>query len=311
LNCSRGERARFEGVSVVVPFYYNERSVREVHRGLSEVLSGPGTEYELIFVNDGSKDSTPEILDELWRNDERVAVLHFSRNFGQRAAWTAGLADARGTVVVTMDGDGQLDARDIPKLLECLSQGHDVVNGWRIERKDPVFRKAGSWLANWSVRSFGKLKIKDFGCSLRAYRGEFLDQLDFGPHRLYDKASALSLTDAMTDIPVRHHPPTRSGWNAISLVRYGVDNLLTFGDQFFLRIGLWAATALLLPIGAVILLLLGIDLAPFSMSLLLFLLAFMTGLTSLVGLAAARAAREARGQKCYWVRRRLARRKPY
>jgi len=305
---SEKKRARFEGISVVVPFYQNETSVIGIHQRLTAVMESMKIDYELVYVNDGSRDSTEEKLKEIWRENDHVTVLNFSRNFGQRVAWTAGLSDARGSIVVTIDGDGQMDPADIPKLIEPLHQGLDVVNGWRVNRRDPVLRKVGSWLANWSVRELGKVKLRDFGCSLRAYRGNFLDQLDFGIHRLYDKAAALSLTDAVVDVPVSHFPPAGSGWTLINLVRYAADNLITFSDQFFIRVGLWAFATLLAACLAIILVLMGIDLTAFSIPLILISFSLSAGLMSLVGLAAARAAKEARGQNCYMVKIRLSRR---
>jgi glycosyltransferase involved in cell wall biosynthesis len=302
------KRSRFDGISVVVPFYQNEVSVIDVHRRLAGVMDSIHLEYEMVYVNDGSRDSTAEKLKGIWRENDRVTVLNFARNFGQRSAWTAGLSEARGSIVVTIDGDGQLDPADIPKLLEPLSQGMDVSSGWRVDRHDPALRKIGSWLANWSVRKLGRVKLKDFGCSLRAYRGDFLDQLDFGVHRLYDKAAALSLTDDVADVPVSHLPPKGSGWTWINLVRYWADNLITFGDQFFLRVGLWAFGSLLVACLALALVLLGIDLAPFSAPLILLSFSLTIGFVSLVGLAAARAIKAAQGQNCYMIKTRLSRR---
>jgi hypothetical protein len=184
----------------------------------------------------------------------------------------------------------------------------DIVSGWRVKRRDPMFRRLGSWLANWSVRKLGGVKLKDFGCSLRAYRGDFLDQLDFGIHRLYDKAAALSLTDAITDVPVRHFPSTGSGWTLINLVRYWVDNLITFGDQFFIRIGYWAAGSIFLAVLITVLSLLGVELTSFTVPLILLGFALIMGLLALVGVAATRAIREAQRQNCYLIRTRLLRR---
>jgi glycosyltransferase involved in cell wall biosynthesis len=293
---------------VVVPFYQNEDSVIDIHQRLTAVLTSMNVDYEMIYVNDGSRDSTAEKLREIWSQDDHVTVLNFARNFGQRAVWTAGLSETRGDIVVTIDGDGQLDPNDIPKLLEPLRQGMDIVSGWRVKRHDPVFRRLGSWLANWSVRKLGGVKLKDFGCSLRAYRGDFLDQLDFGIHRLYDKAAALSLTDAVTDVPVSHFPPTGSGWTLINLVRYWADNLITFGDQFFLRVGFWAGGSIVFVVLTTALALLGIDLGSFTIPLILLGFALIIGLLALVGVAATRAIRETQRQNCYMVKTRLPRR---
>jgi hypothetical protein len=163
-------------------------------------------------------------------------------------------------------------------------------------------------VANWSVRKLGGITLRDFGCSLRAYQGAFLDELDFGPHRLFDKAAALSLTDAVADVPVRHSPPSGSGWTWLNLIRYGADNLITFGDQFFLRVALLAAGSIFLACIAGVLMLVGVDLSNLAVPLMLLGFSLIGGLVSLVGVAAARAIREARGQNCYLVKSRLARR---
>ncbi|MBM3311643.1 MAG: glycosyltransferase family 2 protein [Candidatus Aminicenantes bacterium] len=165
-------------LSVVVPFFNEEDSVEELHRRLTEVLKKTGKSYELIFVDDGSRDRTPERLAALHRRDPRLHVIRLKRNFGQTAGLQAGFDFSRGEIVVSMDGDLQHDPAEIPRFLEKIDEGYDIVSGWRKKRVDnPVLRKAPSWAANRMMRSLSGVPIHDFGTTFKAYRREVLKDL--------------------------------------------------------------------------------------------------------------------------------------
>jgi glycosyltransferase involved in cell wall biosynthesis len=165
-------------VSVIIPEYNEEGSIRELHKRLTTVLKTIGDEYEIIFVDDGSTDGSQEILKELHSQDPHLKAVFFMRNFGQTAALNAGFKKARGEVIITLDADLQNEPEDIPLLLEELERGFDVVSGWRYNRSDPLFsKKVPSMLSNTLTRLMTGSQLHDSGCSLKAYRREALKDL--------------------------------------------------------------------------------------------------------------------------------------
>ena len=195
-------------LSVVVPLFNEEENVGALYEELRSELERVGTNWEVLFVDDGSDDGTFAKLKELKRSDERIRVVRFQRNRGQTIAMQAGFDHARGSVVVTMDGDLQNDARDIPRLLEGIRQGHDIVVGWRKRRKDKLLtRKIPSWCANWLIGRITGIRIHDNGCSLKAYRGEIVrrTRLYGDMHRFIPAMMSLS-TCRYQEIVVNHRP---------------------------------------------------------------------------------------------------------
>ena len=194
-------------ISVVVPLYNEEDNVSELHDRLKSVLDATGTEYEVIFVDDGSTDRTLELLQEIQSNDNRVIVLSFRRNFGQTAAFAAGFDYASGDVIVTMDGDLQNDPTDIPKFLEVIKE-NDVVSGWRKKRKDPFFsRRLPSMMANWLISKVTGVKLHDYGCSLKAYRREVIKNLKlYGEMHRFIPAVANLYGVKIAEVETIHHP---------------------------------------------------------------------------------------------------------
>lgn len=194
-------------ISVVVPLYNEEDNVSELHDRLKSVLDSTGTEYEVIFVDDGSTDRTLELLQEIQSNDNRVIVLSFRRNFGQTAAFAAGFDYASGDVIVTMDGDLQNDPTDIPKFLEVIKE-NDVVSGWRKKRKDPFFsRRLPSMMANWLISKVTGVKLHDYGCSLKAYRREVIKNLKlYGEMHRFIPAVANLYGVKIAEVETLHHP---------------------------------------------------------------------------------------------------------
>ena len=168
-------------ISVVIPLYNEEPNLGELYRELTAALEGVGRSYELILVDDGSSDGTYPLLSELHAKDPRVCVVQLRRNFGQTAALAAGFSRARGRFIVTSDGDLQNDPRDIPSMLATLEQGFDIVCGWRKDRKDPwLSRRVPSMIANWLISVTTRVKLHDYGCSLKVFRAEVVK-----PLRLY------------------------------------------------------------------------------------------------------------------------------
>ena len=195
-------------ISVVVPVLNEEESLPILHQQLTDVLAGSGFQFEIIVVDDGSTDSSFEILRQLQAEDPHLRVVRFRRNYGQTAAFAAGFDRARGDMVVTIDADLQNDPADIPTLVEKMAEGYDVVSGWRVDRKDRFLdRRLPSILANRLIGWTTGVRIHDYGCSLKAYRREVLDDVQlYGELHRFIPALAHAAGARVTEIPVRHHP---------------------------------------------------------------------------------------------------------
>jgi len=158
-------------ISIVVPLFNEEENVVELHRRIVAALEEFGHPFEMIFVDDGSRDGTVPISRGIASSDSRVRVIQLRRNYGQTPSMRAGIDYATGDVIVTMDGDLQNDPADIPQLVERLQQGYDLVAGWRRNRQDAFLsRKLPSKAANWLIGKVVGVPIRDNGCSLKAYR---------------------------------------------------------------------------------------------------------------------------------------------
>jgi glycosyltransferase involved in cell wall biosynthesis len=207
-------------VSIVVPVYNEAESLRTLHAEIAAAMAPLGRAWELICVDDGSSDHSFHILEELARADSRVVAIQFRRNFGQTAAIAAGIDHARGRIVVPLDADLQHDPADIPRLLDKLDEGYDVVSGWRKDRADPFLtRRVPSILANRTISAVLGLRLHDYGCTLKAYRREILDHVHlYGEmHRLIPGFAA-SIGARITEVPI-HHRPRRFGRSKYGLVR--------------------------------------------------------------------------------------------
>jgi len=160
-------------LSVVIPLYNEAQSIEPLYEELSAALAGIGRTYEVIIVDDGSRDESYERLRAVHERDARWQVIRFRRNFGQTAGFSAGFAAARGEIVVTSDADLQNDPRDIPKLLDKMAEGYDIVSGWRMNRKEPFLsRRLPSMMANRMISGTTGVVLHDYGCSLKAYHKE-------------------------------------------------------------------------------------------------------------------------------------------
>jgi glycosyltransferase involved in cell wall biosynthesis len=193
--------------SVVVPCFNEEGSVRALYTKLCEVMDGLGAPYELIFVDDGSRDLTYKTLSEIYERDSRVHVLQLRKNFGQTAALKAGFDFARGDVVIAMDGDLQYDPADIPALVAKLREGYDIASGWRKDRNDGLTRKWPSFIANWLMARLSRMPLHDFGSTFKAYRREVIQNIPlYGEMHRFIPALASWSGATVVEVPVRLHP---------------------------------------------------------------------------------------------------------
>jgi len=212
LNVSLSENARIDSaesfLSVVIPVYNEGQNLRALHNELLAVLSEMDRDYEIIYVDDGSTDQGLAILKEIAANNEAITVIQLRRNFGQTAAISAGIDFARGQVVVCLDADLQNDPADIPRLLAKLAEGYDLVSGWRQQRQDHwLWRKLISTVANWVISLITKVKMHDYGCTLKAYRRDLLNHIRlYGQMHRFIPALAMLVGASMAEIPVNHHP---------------------------------------------------------------------------------------------------------
>jgi glycosyltransferase involved in cell wall biosynthesis len=196
-------------LSVIIPVYDEEGNVARLHEALHHSLEELGRPYEIIVVDDGSRDETYTRLARLASHDPKLRLIRLRRNYGQTAAMAAGFDHARGAVLVPMDGDLQNDPEDIGRLLAKLDEGYDVVSGWRRERQDSTFRRVPSRIANWLIGRVTGVRLHDYGCTLKAYRAEIVRETRlYGEMHRFLPALAHQAGGRITEIPVRHHPRT-------------------------------------------------------------------------------------------------------
>jgi glycosyltransferase involved in cell wall biosynthesis len=193
-------------LSVVIPIHDEEESIPYLYERLTAVLGNLGHSYELIAVDDGSQDRSFALLRDLAREDRRLRVVRLRRNFGQTAGFAAGFDRARGQVVVTIDADLQNDPADIPAMLDRLNQGYDVVSGWRKDRQDAYWsRLLPSMIANRLISAVTGLRLHDYGCSLKLYRREVVQNLQlYGEMHRFLPAIASWQGVSVAEMPVRH-----------------------------------------------------------------------------------------------------------
>ncbi|MGB7291984.1 MAG: glycosyltransferase family 2 protein [Thermodesulfobacteriota bacterium] len=207
-------------LSIVIPVLNEAGNLDPLYSQLIDVLTKTDKAYEIIFVDDGSTDSSFENLKKLQKQDDRIQVIRFRRNFGQSAAFSAGFDYASGDVIVTMDADLQNDPRDVPKLLNKLEDGYDLVSGWRINRRDGYLtRRLPSRIANFIISIITEVKLHDYGCSLKAYRREVAKNIKlYGELHRFIPALASWMGIRVGEIPV-NHAPRRSGKSKYGIMR--------------------------------------------------------------------------------------------
>jgi glycosyltransferase involved in cell wall biosynthesis len=240
-------------ISVVLPVYNEEQSLPVIHRRLAEVLDEFGRSYEILFVDDGSKDESFEILTAIQASDPHVRVVRLRRNFGQTAAMSAAFRYSRGRLVIPMDADLQNDPQDIPRLVAKIEEGYDVVSGWRLDRQDHFLsRRLPSMAANWLIGAVTGVKLHDYGCSLKVYRAEIVKNVHlYGEMHRFIPALASWFGSRIAEIPVTHHPRrhgrTKYGMSRtfrVILDLITVKFLLSFSTQPLHVFGFWGALSL-------------------------------------------------------------------
>jgi glycosyltransferase involved in cell wall biosynthesis len=227
-------------LSVIVPIKDEKSSLIALHQQLREVLDSLEGDHEIIFVDDGSMDGSLLLLKEIAARDPETKWIRFRRNYGQTAALHAGIDHARGEILVTLDGDLQNDPRDIPALLEKLSEGFDIVLGARQKRQDHwLFRRLPSWIGNQVIRRLTGVQFLDFGCTIRVMRRDLAESLPlYGELHRFIPALAQQLGARIAQIPVSHRPRRagRSKYGLSRTFRVALDLLtVLFLDRFLSR----------------------------------------------------------------------------
>ncbi len=208
-------------ISVIIPVYNESSNLKLLNEKLQSTLDKINEEYEVIYVDDNSRDGSYEILKEISRLNKKIKVLSLARNFGQTLAIQAGIDYSRGEILVIMDADLQNEPADIPRLLQKIREGYDVVSGWRRNRKDPLFnKKIPSFLGNSLIQLFFGVKFHDLGCALKAYKRDVIANI-----RLYGEMHrilplyAVMRGASIAEIEVRHNPrsagKTHYGWSRV------------------------------------------------------------------------------------------------
>lgn len=248
-------------VSVVVPVFEEQDSIPTVIPHFINVLANQRRTFEMIVVNDGSRDRTGELLDEIAQHEPRVRVIHFARNYGQTAALMAGFWAARGPIIVPLDGDGQNPPEEIERLCDELEAGdYDVVSGWRKDRKDAWLRTFVSRVANGIISRITRVKLHDYGCTLKAYRAKVIrDARLYGEMHRFIPVYTSMHGAKIKEIVVQHHPRTtgQSKYGYGRIFKVAVDLILvrmlqkyrTKPMHFFGRITQWSWLATLVSLG--------------------------------------------------------------
>src|SRR2546421_4105071 len=192
--------------SIVVPFYNEQENIPPLYMKLTEVLDGIGEPYELVFVDDGSKDDSFKVLSEIYEHDRRVNLVRLRRNFGQTSALKAGFDFARGEVIISMDGDLQHDPEEIPRFLDKIEEGYDLVSGWRHHRRDHwLMRQLPSRIANWMMAKLSGVELHDFGTTFKAYRREIIQEIQlYGELHRFIPALASSAGAKIAEVPIEN-----------------------------------------------------------------------------------------------------------
>ncbi|MEI6632992.1 MAG: glycosyltransferase [Chlamydiota bacterium] len=218
-------------LSVVIPVYNEEENIPELSRRLTDALEKLGMRYEVILVDDGSRDRSIELLSGIARRDPRIRLIEFNRNYGQHAAIFAGFAHSRGEIVVTLDADLQNPPEEIGKLVAKMREGYDIVGGLRMNRRDSALRTIPSWLVNRFIQRATGVYLRDYGCMLRAYRRVVVDQIvRCNEISSFIPTLANSFASSVTEIGVAHEERAKgsSKYNLARLLKLNFDMVTGF-----------------------------------------------------------------------------------
>ena len=227
-------------ISIIVPIYNEIENVPLLAGSILGTMDNYDATYEVIFIDDGSKDGTDKVCKEVCEKYDNFMTIRFRKNFGQTAAMAAGFDYARGDIIIAMDGDLQNDPKDIPKLVEKLEEGYDVVNGWRKDRQDSYLdRKLPSMIANWIIGQVTGVRLHDYGCSLKAYRAETMKMVHlYGEMHRFIPALVSIEGAEITEMPVNHHARKygQSKYNIMRTFKVVLDLMtVTFLKKFITR----------------------------------------------------------------------------
>jgi len=198
-------------LSIIIPVYNEEGSLPELYKQLSKhssetVASGLIDDYDIWFISDGCTDKSEQVIKQIIETDGRIGLISFRKNFGKAAALQAGFRRCKGDVVITMDADLQDDPADIPRMIEKLNEGYDLVSGWKKNRKDSIEKRLPSKLFNKVTSFMSGIKLNDFNCGFKAYRKEVIDSLDiYGEMHRYIPVLVHRKGFRITEIPIEHH----------------------------------------------------------------------------------------------------------
>lgn len=230
-------------ISAVITCLNEESTIERFIGSLVQSMDHAGVEYEIIVVNDGSSDRTFAAIERLLQSQPRVkAGLDLMKNAGQAAAITAGLEEADGLYVLMMDSDFQLAPDDVGRLITAAQAGADMVNGYRLNRRDPLTRKLPSLLANGVMRRMSGVRLRDFGCTFRLVNRRLIEAFKLGPEKVLSIPLLVSRAGRITEVPVSHSSRVhgKSGWTFEKLWRYNADNLVVLAEPIFQWSGLGA-----------------------------------------------------------------------
>ena len=216
-------------LSLVVPVYNEAQSLLPLHREIVDSCSKLNNSYELIFVDDGSWDESFVVLKNIQKDDHKVKVIKLRKNFGQTAALSAGFDYARGDIIISLDADLQNDPKDFPLLIQKIQEGYDIVSGWRKKRKDRLLtRRLPSFVGNWLISFFTRIKLHDYGCMLKAFRKEVVKSIRlYGEMHRFIPAIARNMGFLVTEVRVNHRPRLygKSKYRSTRLIRVILDLL--------------------------------------------------------------------------------------
>lgn len=206
-------------ISIVIPVYNEEENLEELISRLLTVMNSLGKSYEILFVDDGSRDHSPEILKKNISKNPSLKLIRFNRNYGQHSAIFAGFSECKGNMVITLDADLQNPPEEIPKLVQKMDEGYEVVSGYREKRQDSILRKIPSYFVAKMTSKLTGVRLKDYGCMLRAYKKDLVKMMcDSGEISTYIPALANSYASSVAEIPVKHES-RKKGKSKYSLLR--------------------------------------------------------------------------------------------